>query len=145
MRSTNDRYKTICGWCGEAFDPDHGNALYCSDHCRKMGMRRTARQCQRRRRQRLKDGYNICPNCRGLFLRDGKLYCPLCRAKLPSDSGGDDRASMRVNHEGLRACLKCNGRFWSEGPWNRICSACRRTYQHSGRVVHHGWPAGEVH
>jgi len=24
-----------------------------------------------------------------------------------------------------RRCLKCRRLFWSEGPWNRLCSKCR--------------------
>ena len=36
-----------------------------------------------------------------------------------------EREAERRKHLAPRTCLKCGGRFMSEGAWNRICDGCQ--------------------
>lgn len=64
-----DGREYTCGCCGRVFYKTGPRAVYCSEECRAEGRRKTARDCERR-----KKGDN------------GPRYCEICGERIPEDS-----------------------------------------------------------
>jgi phage FluMu protein Com len=128
-------YTKVCPQCGATFTTTKKLLRYCSRKCDTA--HRMARQAGYTRRSRTIS----CIRC-GTRFRSHATHlpdkCPRCRKH--EDDGIDKEGHLEPTDEerrewglstrkelsGIRTCLRCDRKFMSWGPDNRICYSCQR-------------------
>ena len=84
------------------------------------------------------DVIGVCPQCGRPVIWPRRKWCSVkCGRRAGVELQVAERRPLPglALQRGTRACLRCNRRFMSDRPWNRICPHCGESMAQGMRTV----------